>query len=74
MRVLQETTKPSGFDWIGNIPSSWTVDRIKDVIPAIYGGGTPDSSHPEYWEDGNVTWEGIGGHILNCKWKSCGKV
>jgi type I restriction enzyme S subunit len=56
MQVSQETTKPSGFDWIGNIPNSWAVDRIKDVIPAIYGGGTPDNSHPEYWEDGNITW------------------
>jgi type I restriction enzyme S subunit len=51
-----EATKPSGFDWIGDIPGSWTVDRIKDVIPTVYGGGTPDSSHPEYWEDGNITW------------------
>jgi len=56
MGVLNETTKPSGFDWIGNIPNSWAVDRIKDVIPAIYGGGTPDNSHPDYWEDGNITW------------------
>lgn len=56
MSLLIEETKPSGFDWIGDIPSSWTVDRIKDVISAVYGGGTPDSSHPEYWEDGNITW------------------
>jgi type I restriction enzyme S subunit len=56
MSLLIEGTKPSGFDWIGDIPSSWTVDRIKDIIPAIYGGGTPDSSHPDYWEDGDITW------------------
>jgi type I restriction enzyme S subunit len=56
MSLLIEETKLSGFDWIGDIPSSWTVDRIKDIIPAIYGGGTPDSSHPEYWEDGDITW------------------
>ena len=56
MSLLIEETKPSGFDWIGDTPSSWTVDRIKDIIPSIYGGGTPDSSHPEYWEDGDITW------------------
>lgn len=46
----------SGIEWIGTQPSKWKVDRIKDVIPKVFGGGTPDSSEPEYWEDGSIVW------------------
>lgn len=48
--------KDSGIEWIGTQPSKWQVDRIKDVIPKVFGGGTPDSSEPEYWEDGSIVW------------------
>lgn len=46
----------SGVEWIGAIPQSWRVDRIKDVIPYITGGGTPSSSNAEYWDDGGISW------------------
>ena len=46
----------SDIDWIGKIPVEWNIDRIKDVIPKIYGGATPKSSEPEYWMDGDIIW------------------
>lgn len=48
--------KDSGTDWIGHIPNDWVVDRIKDVILKVLGGGTPDSSEPKYWEEGHIVW------------------
>lgn len=48
--------KPSGVQWIGNIPEHWKTERIKDVSEKITGGGTPKSSIEEYWENGDVIW------------------
>ena len=28
---MAEQMKPSGIDWIGDIPESWDVVRIKDI-------------------------------------------
>ena len=46
----------SKIEWIGYIPKHWKIDRIKDLSKRITGGGTPKSTVPEYWEDGNVVW------------------
>lgn len=34
----------------------WKVSTVKDLCKAIYGGGTPSKSHPEYYLDGNIPW------------------
>lgn len=47
--------KPSGVDWLGDIPIHWEVRRTKQVAKRIVGGSTPSSSEPTYW-DGNVVW------------------
>ena len=36
---------PAGWDW-------WTFDHVCDAI----GGGTPKTSKPEYWNDGDILW------------------
>lgn len=38
------------------LPHGWTTDRLKDVVPAITGGATPESGRPEYWEGGEIVW------------------
>ncbi len=40
--------KPSGIDWLGDIPEHWSVKRIKHLGSIRYGLGEP----PEYVEDG----------------------
>ncbi len=40
--------KPSGIDWLGDIPEHWNVKRIKHLGSIRYGLGEP----PEYVEDG----------------------
>jgi type I restriction enzyme S subunit len=42
--------------WLGTAPSSWRVDRLKDIVPQILGGGTPSSSDPDSWDDGDIIW------------------
>lgn len=46
--------KPSGIDWIGDIPQSWSVRKTKHLA-SISSGSTPDRNDPEYW-DGNIPW------------------
>lgn len=49
-----ETYKPSGIDWIGEVPNDWKTLRIKNVA-SIVNGSTPSSSVEEYW-DGDIIW------------------
>jgi type I restriction enzyme, S subunit len=37
------------------VPEGWMVQKIADVAETI-GGGTPSTSVPEYWDNGEVTW------------------
>jgi type I restriction enzyme S subunit len=36
------------------IPAGWTERRLRELVE-IVGGGTPDSSNPDFW-DGNFPW------------------
>lgn len=47
--------KDSGIKWIGKIPKSWDVCKIKNLCTNIYSGGTPDSNNFHYW-DGDIPW------------------
>lgn len=49
-----ETYKPSGINWIGEVPIDWKTLRIKNVA-SIVNGSTPSSSVEEYW-DGDIIW------------------
>lgn len=44
----------SGISWIGSIPASWTIRKIKNGF-SIVSGATPKSDKKEYW-DGDVIW------------------
>src|SRR5262249_42323338 len=37
------------------VPEGWAKRRIGDVADCV-GGGTPSTSVPSYWEDGEITW------------------
>ena len=47
---MVEQMKPSGIDWIGDIPQSWLIGRVKNFYK-ILTGFTPDTSNPEYYDD-----------------------
>lgn len=42
--------------WLRVKPPEWRQDRLKDIVPLILGGGTPPSSDPDCWEDGDIVW------------------
>ncbi len=46
--------KDSGISWIGNIPESWAIKKIKNSF-SIVSGATPKSDKEEYW-DGDIVW------------------
>jgi len=40
--------KPSGVEWLGDVPEHWNVKRLKHLGSSRYGLGEP----PEYVDDG----------------------
>ncbi len=46
--------KPSGVDWLGDVPEHWLIEKLKFSV-GIVGGGTPNTSVKEYW-DGDIPW------------------
>lgn len=48
------TMKDSGIEWIGEIPQSWELRRIKTNFDII-AGATPKSGEASFW-DGDIPW------------------
>jgi type I restriction enzyme, S subunit len=46
--------KDSGVEWLGEIPASWGLKRLKRIV-AFRGGGTPSKDNLEYWR-GEIPW------------------
>lgn len=40
---------------IGPLPEDWEVVQLRDTCLDFFGGGTPSTKTPEFW-DGNVAW------------------
>lgn len=47
--------KPSGVEWLGEVPSHWRVLPIRKTA-RLESGHTPSRAKPEYWEDCTVPW------------------
>ena len=47
--------KNSGVQWIGEIPESWEVHKLKR-FSRIETGNTPSKEDERYYEDGNFPW------------------
>ena len=50
--------KPSGVEWLGDIPEHWEAVRLKYCLDKVYSGGTPDSGNDLYYCDPNkgIPW------------------
>lgn len=51
---MGEQMKPSGIDWIGDIPASWKCSKVKFCF-SLVNGSTPESSDYDCW-DGDIKW------------------
>ncbi|HHG90062.1 MAG TPA: restriction endonuclease subunit S [Devosia sp.] len=47
--------KPSGLDWLGDIPAHWGILPIK-YVAQVGNGSTPAVDNPEYWGGGGLPW------------------
>ena len=47
--------KPSGIEWLGDVPAHWEVKKMK-WIAEMQSGHTPDKKIPAYWENGDIPW------------------
>lgn len=56
---MSEQMKPSGIDWIRDIPESWKVKPIAYMTKSR-SGGTPDRNNLLYWENGTIPWMSSG--------------
>jgi type I restriction enzyme, S subunit len=47
--------KPSGIDWLDDIPAHWDTGNIRRFA-RMKTGHTPARSNPEYWDDCTIPW------------------
>ncbi len=47
--------KPSGIDWLGDIPAHWEIKKLWYMIDLV-GGSTPSKEKVEYWTNGTIPW------------------
>ena len=46
--------KPSGAEWLGDVPEHWEVRRLKYAV-SFTGGGTPSKAAATFWS-GHIPW------------------
>jgi type I restriction enzyme S subunit len=46
--------KDSGVTWLGEVPSHWSLLKLKHIA-TFSGGGTPSRDNPDYWS-GDIPW------------------
>ena len=46
--------KPTGVEWLGEVPAHWEVQRLKYAV-SFTGGGTPSKANTSFWS-GHVPW------------------
>ena len=47
--------KPTGIDWLGDIPDHWETGNIRRFAE-MRTGHTPSRLHPEYWDNCTIPW------------------
>lgn len=47
--------KPSGVEWLGDVPEHWEVRRL-GRLAQVFNGTTPSRAEPGYWSRGTIPW------------------
>lgn len=56
MKQQYDSYKPSGIDWIGDIPSHWDIRKTSQLFFGIGSGTTPTSGNPKYYSAEGINW------------------
>lgn len=54
-QIRTKTTHTYKESELGLIPDEWEIKNIEDIAD-VFGGGTPDRSNNDFWENGTVFW------------------
>ena len=52
--------KPSGIEWIGDIPEHWEMRKVSRSFNLISSGTTPKADSEEYYSNGTINWINTG--------------
>jgi len=47
--------KPSGVEWLGDVPAHWRVTKVK-YVATVQNGSTPSRERFDYWVGGTTPW------------------
>ena len=47
--------KPSGIEWLGDVPAHWDLKPLK-FVAKVGNGSTPNREVPEYWDESGFPW------------------
>jgi restriction endonuclease S subunit len=65
--------KPSGIEWLGDVPEHWGVWKLTHAFEKIGSGTTPKTDNREYYDDGTNPWINTGdlndGDLTDCEKK-----
>lgn len=56
MNQQYDSYKPSGIDWIGDIPSHWNIRKTSQLFHGIGSGTTPTSGNNKYYCENGINW------------------
>lgn len=64
--------KPSGIDWLGDVPEHWAVERLRRVCKRVTDGAhiSPDLSSPDYPFVSTVDVSNGTIDVVDCLWTS----
>jgi len=48
--------KPSGVEWIGEIPIEWEIVPLKRVVKTVKTGSTPEGANQKFYETNGFDW------------------
>lgn len=52
--------KPSGMEWLGDVPEHWEVRKVGRSFNSIGSGTTPKAGNDEYYQGGTINWINTG--------------
>lgn len=56
--MTRRKLKPSGLEWLGDVPEHWEVLPVR-YVARLESGHTPSRSRPDWWENCTVPWFGL---------------